>query len=193
MSPRPERENLTHILRRMAAGDRTAASAALEEVYPELRQRAERLLAREHLAGSMTPSALVNELWLQKLRNLQVELNDRTHFFRLCARGMRQILKDRARLRVTLKRQRDKDVATTMSQFAARPSALEPEDALSIDEALDALGETDPRVVAVVEVKFYLGCTWDETGEHLGIHPSEARRDWDYAQAWLKSRLSSSK
>ena len=59
--------------------------------------------SREKPGHTLQPTALVNELYL-KIAGSCGDLTDRVHFFRVAARGMRQILTDHARTRGAGKR-----------------------------------------------------------------------------------------
>ena len=56
---------------------------------------------------------------------------------------------------------------------------------LSLDEALDALNSVDPRLLKVVELRYFAGCNLEEIAERLGVSPATIKRDWTYARAWL--------
>ena len=63
------------------------------------------------------------------------------------------------------------------------------EEILGLDRALDALEQSDPRKVRVLELRVLLGCTAQETAEILGISKATADRDWTLAKAWLYREL----
>jgi len=61
---------------------------------------------------------------------------------------------------------------------------------LSLDEALDQLGEEEPQVAEVVKLRYFAGLTIDETAASLDISVRTVNRHWAYAKAWLFDRLS---
>jgi RNA polymerase sigma factor (sigma-70 family) len=60
---------------------------------------------------------------------------------------------------------------------------------LALDEALSVLEALDPRSAQVVELRYFAGLTEAETAAALGISVSTLKRDWTFAQAWLRARL----
>jgi RNA polymerase sigma factor (sigma-70 family) len=72
------------------------------------------------------------------------------------------------------------------------PTALIQEqgpDFVALDEALTALAVIDPRKSQVVELRFILGLTVEETAEVLGISTITVIREWNKAKAWLYRRI----
>jgi len=62
-------------------------------------------------------------------------------------------------------------------------------DLLAVHEALEALAALDARSAELVELRLFAGLTEKDAAELLGISAAKARRDWDFARAWLLSRL----
>ncbi len=58
-----------------------------------------------------------------------------------------------------------------------------------IDDALCRLSALSPEKARVVELRFYGGCTIEETAEALGISTATVERNWRFARAWLKTQL----
>jgi RNA polymerase sigma factor (TIGR02999 family) len=65
-------------------------------------------------------------------------------------------------------------------------------DILALDEALTSLAKIDGRKVQVVEMRFFGGLSVEETSKVLGISQETVMRDWNFARAWLVSRLKGS-
>ena len=49
--------------------------------------------------------------------------------------------------------------------------------------------EIDPRLAQVVEYRFFVGLTEQETAELLGVTPRTVARDWVRARGWLMQHL----
>jgi RNA polymerase sigma factor (sigma-70 family) len=62
---------------------------------------------------------------------------------------------------------------------------------VSLDDALNALGQLAPRKAKVVELRFFGGLTVDETAEVLQVSSITVMREWKSAKAWLYRELSS--
>jgi RNA polymerase sigma factor (TIGR02999 family) len=100
----PENEALTRLLNAAQCGDADAARSAYELVYAELKRRARNSLRSARPDDTMTPTALVHEVYLRFNDSTAQPLRDRSHFYALAARAMRQILVDHARRRCADKR-----------------------------------------------------------------------------------------
>jgi len=61
---------------------------------------------------------------------------------------------------------------------------------LAVDEALKQLAAVDARKSSVVELRFFVGLTVEETAAALGVSVETVMRDWTLAKAWLLRELS---
>jgi len=61
---------------------------------------------------------------------------------------------------------------------------------VSLDDALKALAEVDPRKSRVVELRFFGGLSVEETAEVLKVSADTVLRDWRLAKLWLLRELS---
>ncbi|MCA9303071.1 MAG: hypothetical protein KC996_03010, partial [Phycisphaerales bacterium] len=78
-------------------------NSLFHSLYSELRNLAGAVFAEQKHAHTLQPTALINEIWI-KLAGKVDQINDRTHFFALAARAMRQVLTDHARANKRIKR-----------------------------------------------------------------------------------------
>lgn len=180
---------VTKLLDDMQNGAPCAACAAeelLPLVYSELRVLAASRLAREIPGQTLQPTALVHEAWLRVANGA---FQNRAHFFAAAAEAMRRILVERARAKHRAKRGGGQPhIEADLAQIAA-PTA-DDEELLAVDEALDALAACDPRKADVVKLRYFVGMTFEEIAEALGIARVTAVRDWEFARAWLHRRIS---
>ncbi|MGC3958517.1 MAG: ECF-type sigma factor [Verrucomicrobiota bacterium] len=84
--------------------DAQASEELLPLVYEELRQLAAMRMARQSAGQTLQATALVHEAWLRLFSGNARVWQNRAHFFRAAAQAMRQILIERARKKMTLKR-----------------------------------------------------------------------------------------
>lgn len=161
-------------------------SALLPQVYDQLRKLAARKLASEKPGDTLNATALVHEVWL-KLADASIDWQDRTHFLRTAATAMRRILVDRARAKLTSKR--DGGVRVELPDFA---TPLSDPQVLALDDALTRLAETKPDHAKLIELRFFGGLTGDEAAAALGISAATADRQWRFAKAWLQVELTTS-
>lgn len=182
-----EQTDITQILNELTeTGDATAIGRLLPEVYRELRALSESYLRGERPNHTLQATALVHEAYL-RLAGGDRQWNDRAHFFRAAARTMRHILLKHAEKHNAQKRGGgSRGVPLSETQVACDGFDLE---VLALDEAMQRLAGLDPEKAGVVELRFYAGCTIDETAETLGISTATVERHWRFARAWLRGEL----
>ena len=181
-------QEVTGLLLSWRQGDAAALDRLTPLVYDELRRVARRHLRREAPGHSLQATALVHEVYLRLVDVDRMTLKNRTHFFAVAARLMRQILVDHARR----KRADKRGGGVTMVSLdevspAAQTSGV---DVLALNEALDALSSLDVRQCRVVELRFFAGLNIDEAAEALDVSTATVEREWAMAKAWLHLRLS---
>jgi RNA polymerase sigma factor (TIGR02999 family) len=180
---------VTELLLSWRQGDAAALDRLIPVVYDELRRVARRHLRREAPGHALQSAALVHEVYLRLVDVDRMTLKNRTHFFAVAARLMRQILVDHARRQRADKRGgRATIVSLDGVSPVARPSSV---DVLALDQALGALSAIDDRQCRIVELRFFAGLTIDEVSDALGVSPATVEREWALAKAWLYRRLSS--
>jgi RNA polymerase sigma factor (TIGR02999 family) len=193
--PEPSIE-ITGLLKKWGSGDADALNELTPKVYTELRRIARRYAHGERADNNLHATALVNEVYLRLVEVDSVDWKDRAHFFAVSAQMMRRILVDAARARATAKRGGNvrHDGGTTTINFNEIPdtSAERDRELLALEDALNQLGEMDPRKLRVVEMRFFGGLTAEETAAVLQISPQSVLRDWKLAKAWLTRELSRS-
>ncbi len=167
-------------------GDPEAFAQAYAAAYEELRRVARRQLRALRPGDTVATTALVNEAFLKLVRHPAAPA-DRTHFFALAARAMRQILVDYARQRQTRKRG-GAHHPTTLDEGALSVDTLADE-MLAIDQALGRLQAVDPSLARLVECRFFGGMTEEEIAQVDGVHVRTVRRDWQKARAFLYREL----
>src|SRR6202042_3805361 len=62
---------------------------------------------------------------------------------------------------------------------------------IEVDELLDDLERESPSRWALVELKFFLGSSDQETADALGITLHTMQREWHRVRRWLFERLTS--
>lgn len=180
-----EREFITLLLDRVRAGDRKALDQLLPLVYGELHRLARSALRRDRGLHTLQPTALLNEAFLRLFGHQLPEFSDRAHFLGISARIMRQVLVDYARGRAARKRGPGLQVEFQESLARAAPVG----DLLELDQALDRLSAEDPRLVILIEMRFFAGMTAEETAEARSESVNVVRHDLRYAQARLRRLL----
>jgi RNA polymerase sigma factor (TIGR02999 family) len=186
--PDPGMRPITNLLLDWRRGNRAALDQLLPLVYEELRRIAQARLRQEAVGHTIQATALVHEAYVRLVDLNRLSVTDRTHFFAIAARLMRQILVDHARRRLSDKRGGGQTLLTLEGIYDAA-AAAPPVDLLDLDRALDELGTFDERLARVVELRFFVGLTLDEAAEALDVSHATIERDWAVAKAWLFRRL----
>ena len=65
----------------------------------------------------------------------------------------------------------------------------DPVDLLALDDALQKLEAEQPNKAQLVKLRYFAGCTLEETAQILGVSRATAQRNWAYARAWLFGQL----
>jgi len=183
--------DVTLLLRAWGEGSKEALDHLAPLVHRELHRIAGRLMAGQRPNHTLQATALVNEAYLRLVDAQQVNWQDRTHFFALCALAMRQILVDHARSRVSAKRGGGQ-VSIELEEGLTAGSSPQA-NLLELDDALNRLATLDLRKSQVIELRFFGGLSVAETAEALKVSPETVQRDWKFARAWLYGELSGSK
>ena len=156
-------------------------------VYNELRRLAAAYMRRERPGQTIQATALVHEAYL-RLAGAGTPWHDERHFVGIAARSMRQILVERARARGAQKRWGALDRATMSAALAV---AADPESVLpALDDALTRLEALDSEQGRIVELRYFVGLSIEETAAALGMSPATLKRRWALARAWLFRELS---
>ena len=178
--------DITVLLAAWRRGDTSARDRLVRVVYPELRAVADRQLRGERAGHTLQPTALVNEAYLRLSGLDRIDWQDRSHFVRMAARLMREILVDHARRRDAAKRDGGQRVTLTGLELADEAGDI---DVIGLDAALARLERIDPDKGRVVELRYFGGLTVEETAEAMAISPATVKRHWQAARAWLHDAL----
>ncbi|HEX4596659.1 MAG TPA: ECF-type sigma factor [Burkholderiaceae bacterium] len=176
----------------LAPASGQAAATALEtlftSLYSELSDLARSRLRRMPHVTLLDTTSLVHESFLRCVKAERVPLADRGRFLAYASRVMRSVVVDYLRQRKT-ERHGGEVVRVTLNTEIGE-SVCAPEDRLiRISEALDEIAAADPRLVQVVEMRFFAGLTEAEIAASLGVTERTVRRDWRKARLLLSIAL----
>ena len=176
-------DDVTQLVEAAGAGDAEALRRLFGVVYDELKR-----IARRQLLGgdnaTLNTTGLVHEAYLKLVNPGRLELRDRSHFFVIAAKAMRQIVIDHARRRLALKRGGAEGSPVTLDDNAAL-DGMTPDVLLRLDRALDQLGGLDPRLAELVEMRFFAGLSVEQIAEAQNLTTRTVHRDWRRARAFL--------
>jgi len=182
---------VTHILEALERGESAAADELLPQVYQELRKLAAHKMAGQAPGHTLQPTALVHEAWLRLVGNEPVQFAGRAHFFAAAAEAMRHILIDSAR-RKRAKRHGGGQVRVDMDGVEIA-SLADDDELLAVHDLLDKLVAEDSQKAELTKLRYFVGMTFEEAAEVLGISVATAKRHWAYARAWLYAEIQSSR
>jgi RNA polymerase sigma factor (TIGR02999 family) len=154
-------------------------------VYAELRQLAACYLRHERPDHTLQPTALVHEAYLRLVDQQNLSWENRSHFYGVAARLMRQILVDYARRRRAGKRAVHEVPLEETISFARERSA----DLVALDDALTELEKLDARKCKAIELRYFGGLSMEEIAQALKISPVTVRRDLRMAETWLYQQM----
>ena len=135
-------------------------------------------IGTSHPAAHRTAQRSVPALFGRQLP----EFSDRAHFLGVAGRVMRQVLVDHARTQGALKRGPALQVELPENLASNAPAGS----LLELDQALERLAQEDPRLVTLIEMRFFAGMTAEETAESTRESVHVVRHDLRYAQARLR-------
>jgi RNA polymerase sigma factor (TIGR02999 family) len=181
--------DVTRLLARWSRGEQEALNELLPIVYGELRRMAGRQLRAKRQEHTLTPTALVHEVYLRLVDQRRADWQNRTQFFAVAARLMRRVLVDHARARLAGKR--GGGLVVVPLEQAGDPEAVASPmaDVLAVDEALTRLAALDGEQARLVELRFFAGLTVEEIAPLLRRSERTVKREWRLARAWLFREL----
>jgi RNA polymerase sigma factor (TIGR02999 family) len=187
MSDSTEPKRLSILLGLARVGEPGALASVFESAYPELC-----VLASARLRGrgqvSLETTALVHETFLRFAQRGELHMADRAHFFKYAGRVMRSVIVDQVRERMA--QRRGSGAAHSPLTTQVQPEGLGGEDEiLKVHAALEGLAESEPRLVEVVQLRYFAGMTDSEIAEVLGVTDRTVRRDWEKARLLLSEAL----
>lgn len=179
---------ITQLLLEWKQGKPGAFDRLMPLVYPHLCQLAAAYIRGERDPGVLQATALVHEVYLRLIGLRRPDWVDRAHFYTFSAKVMRRILTEHARSNVRQKRGGGAEHVALHDQIPWLQ--VGDESTIELNRALDELEAIDPQQVHLVELRFFLGCTAEETGEILRISTATVNREVKFARSWLYRRMS---
>ena len=176
---------ITKLLQRLEAGDRSAMHDVIPLVYEELKKLARAHLRREAVVPFET-TILVHEAFLRLATGRHPSYENRTHFYGIASRLMRQVLVETARSRATEKRDAAREVAVAKipDRVAQADRSL-----LAVDAALQQLEKADPRKGQLIQMRYFAGMTAEESAMALSLPVHVVRSQLRLAEAWLRKEM----
>jgi RNA polymerase sigma factor (TIGR02999 family) len=182
-----EADNFGQLLKDFRRGSREATDELTEALYPELRRLAAAKMKIERADHTWQPTALVNELYLQLLKEKALSTTDpdqfhqKQAFFGLAGHMMKRLLIHHAR---PLSRQIQKVHIDNSSALSHPAQPLE-----DVEDVLDRLAAIEPQLRSVVEMKVFEGLSVEDMAGRLNCSTRTVARHWNFAKHWLAKEL----
>ena len=180
--------DVTELLNRARANDRGAIDALFELLYDDLRRIAHSRMAASGHQTLLNTGVLVHEAYLRFQQADRIALNDREHFLAYAASTLRSVVVDFVR-KQNAERRGGNLVQITLDTNVADQLVASDDEILQVHEALGELALIDPRLVRVVEMRYFAGLTEDEIAAALDVNERTVRRDWEKARVLLAAIL----
>jgi RNA polymerase sigma factor (TIGR02999 family) len=181
-------QDLEALIARINAGDDNARSEAFASAYDELKRLARARLWQDGGSTSLNPTALVHESYLRLVNGQGLIGDSQRAYFAYASQVMRSVIIDTVRERQALRRGGDLQQVTLNTELADAMPVGE-EGILDVDAALKTLAQTEPRLAAVVEMRYFSGYTEAQVAEALDLNERTVRRDWLKAKLLLSALL----
>jgi len=179
--------SVTRLLVEMREGADHLYDELFSIVYDNLKTIANRQLNKEYNNITLSKTSLVHEVYLKLMDHNDVDWQDRAHFYAIVSKCMRQILIDHARKKSAKKRGGGKKAITYLDGLMKLEQSADR--LINLDSALNRLKELNPRLVRVVECRYFGEMTVSDTADALGISERTVKRDWKKAKGWLYKEL----
>lgn len=178
--------DITELIGKARGGDAQASDRLFATLYDELRRLAAGQL---HGGDAMRATSLVHEAYLKIAHHGGIEVNDRSHYFAVAARVMRQIVIDHVRARLASRRGGDLHFSPLDTTAMQAVAAQRDDEVLALDAALLRLAEVDAALAALVEMRFYAGLELAEIAIVQDRSERSLKRDWRRARAFLQLEM----
>jgi RNA polymerase sigma factor (TIGR02999 family) len=168
-------------------GDTFAAELAVAEIYCDLDRIAKEKFERARTAGGLDIRDLLEAAYHDMVQHDCVDFTHRDRFISYAARALRGMIVDHACGNQDRKVNGLIGIASDHTQLTGRPP--DRHDLARISHALDELGNLDPKLVEVVDLKFFCGFSFSEIAALCGVTELVVQRRWDKARVYLHRSL----
>jgi RNA polymerase sigma factor (TIGR02999 family) len=159
--------------------------SSFRDHYAELLALARSRLSREK--APISTGTLAHELYLNLQGRNGLRFETMEQFLAYASRAMRSLLVDMARERIAQKRSAELLPLTLCAEVADRSGT--PEQILLLDQAFERLGQVEPRLLQVAEMRAVMGMEVPAIAAALSLSEPTIKRDWQRGKAFLYEAL----
>jgi RNA polymerase sigma factor (TIGR02999 family) len=161
---------------------RSDLRASFEAHYVQVLDLAHLRLRRER--SPISTYTLAHDLWLQLQGRDDLQFDTREQFLAYASRALRSLLVDMARERIAKKRHAEL-LPLTLGEEVADLAGGTPEQMLALNQAIERLGQLEPRLLQVADMRAIMGMELAAIADVLGLSESAIKRDWQRAKAFI--------
>lgn len=180
--------DLTILIQKAQQGDAEAQRTVFAQLYNDLKKIAHARLSGAGHQTLLDTCALINETYLRLAQASELHPESRGQYLAYASRAMRSIIVDFVRAREAERRGGGARRVTLSTAVAGSVPSGEDE-IIRVHEALDELAASDPRLVSVVEMRYFGGLSEPEIAAVLGVTDRTVRRDWHKARLLLAAAM----
>lgn len=175
---------MTQLFIAAGGGDRGAIDQVYAILYPQLHDMAHQRMRRTPQMASLDTTSLVHESYLRLVKAGKIAVDDRNHFLGLAARVMRSVVVDFIR-RSHAQRRGGDHLHVTLNSGVLNSAASTGDEVVRLNELLEELQAIDPRLVTVVEMRYFAGLDADQIAECMGVSGRTILRDLEKVRLLL--------
>ena len=179
-------ESVTVLIRQAREGRSDAWDLIYARIYQDLHRLA-RAQLQQRWRAPLSPTSLISEAWL-KMAGAAASAESRFHLIALIARAMRYAMLDETKKAAADKRGHRVEFVDLEHEHRDGEAA-NLERLVLMDQLLEHLNKIDPRMVAIVELRYFGGLSDREIGVLLGVGEDRVGRDWRAARSYLIAHL----
>ena len=180
-------QQIAALVERADAGDPAARDALFASLYSELHTLAQFHLQRSGGQITMGATTLLHEAYLDLNGRSQVAFPDRLRFLKYASRAMRGLIIDYSRARQAQKRGGEITFVSVSEESVGTAAVAASVEA--VGHALDELGQLDPSLAELVDLRFFCGVSFAEIAAIRGVSQRTVERDWAKARVLLHDAI----
>jgi RNA polymerase sigma factor (TIGR02999 family) len=180
--------SLTQQLQNYFQNGQGDADAILMQVLPGLHRIAVRELKKERVAVPVSPTELIQEIWIRNLSKAAWQVQNRDHFYAIASLAMRRVLVDLARKRLAQRRGGEEPLRLYEADLEKHvmPDAWR---IVEIGILMERLEGHDADAARVVDMHYFGGFTLKEISETTMLSFRQVRLRWERGLRWLRTNL----
>ena len=153
-----------------------------EIIYHKLKSIANKLMSKERMNHTLSPTDLVHEAYLKLSKSDSEDIDPNQYLF-ILARQMRRLLVDYGRLKATKKHGGDQNRILYTDALGINQNQMT--DFSIISEAIDELELMNERCALAIDLYYFTTISREETAKALNISMPTLERDLRFAKAHI--------